>query len=146
MCGFAPRMDVLFWGQHVFPIIFRSLTRIRQGKLEIVIEEVYGRHGDHIKQYKVPLSRKLNDILSPDHIQWQPSTDQTLYQIVTILPNSTFYIIIKSFHRSFATSLICRQRTINLPDTWSRPFWDLQTFYPRYFLDFAWTNNKGLLC
>ena len=34
---------------------------------------------DLIKQYEVSLSQMLNDILWPDHIQWQPPTDQTLY-------------------------------------------------------------------
>ena len=33
----------------------------------------------------------LNDILCPEQIQWQPSTDQTLYQSVTFLLTSTFY-------------------------------------------------------
>ena len=46
--------------------------------------------GEFNKQYKVPFSRILNDILLPDHLQWQPSIDQTWYQIVTILPTSTF--------------------------------------------------------
>ena len=30
---------------------------------EIVIEKVYGRYRDLIKQYEVPLSQMLNDIL-----------------------------------------------------------------------------------
>ena len=40
----------------------------------------YGPHGDLIKQFEVSLSQMLNDILWPDHIQWQPPTDQTLYR------------------------------------------------------------------
>ena len=32
----------------------------------------YGRYGDLIKQYEVPLSRMLHDILDDDHLQWHP--------------------------------------------------------------------------
>ena len=32
----------------------------------------YGRDGDLTKQYEVPLSRMLQDILEDDHIQWHP--------------------------------------------------------------------------
>ena len=32
---------------------------------------------------KFPLSQKLNDILWPDHIQWQPPADKTLYRTRT---------------------------------------------------------------
>ena len=74
------------------------------------------------------------------------------------VPNSTFYRILSGFHRTFATSVACRQGTLTPPDTWSRPFgtcicstcWD-QSFFrtcryftglcssniPRYFIDFA---------
>ena len=47
----------------------------------------------------------LNDIILPDHIQWRPTTDQTLYkyQAVALLPNSTFCRIFRGFHRTFAT-------------------------------------------
>ena len=47
--------------------------------LELIVEVFYGQYGDLNKQYEVPLSRMLNDILLPDQIQWQPSTDKTLY-------------------------------------------------------------------
>ena len=72
-------------------------------RLKLSSKKFYGRYGDLIKQYAVPLSRMLNDILWPDQIQWQPSTDQTLYQSVTFLQNSTFYRLIRGFHRTFAT-------------------------------------------
>ena len=74
------------------------------------------------------------------------------------LPNSTFYRILRGFHRTFATGVACRQETLTPPDTWSRiigtcicsTFWD-QSFsrtcryfsgqcssnIPRYFLDFT---------
>ena len=80
----------------------------------------YGRCGD--KKYDVPLSRMLNDILRPDHIQWQPTTDQNSYQAVTLLLNSTFYRILRGVHRTFATGVACWQGTLIPPDTWSCPF------------------------
>ena len=95
------------------------------------------------KQNEVPLSQMLNEILWPDHIQWQPHmTDWVVW----------------TFHRTFATGVACRQGTLTPPDSWSRPFgtcicstcWDqsfsrsCRYFYelcssniPRYFLDFA---------
>ena len=54
------------------------------------------------------------------------------------------------FHRTFATGLACRQRTLTPPDTRSRPIWDLhksacwdQSFSRtcRYFPDYElWTS------
>ena len=38
-------------------------------------------------------------------------------------PNSTFYRILRGFHRLFATGVACRQGTLTPPDTWSRPVW-----------------------
>ena len=32
----------------------------------------YGRYGDLIKHYEVPLSEMLHDILGHGHVQWQP--------------------------------------------------------------------------
>ena len=49
-------------------------------RLKSLLRKFYGRYGDLIKQYEVSLSQMLNDILWPDHIQWQPPTDQTLYR------------------------------------------------------------------
>ena len=79
-----------------------------------------GFAGKNVTQYRycfeVSLSQMLNDILWPDHIQWQPPTDQTS------VPNSTFYRILSGFHRTFATGVACRQGTLTPLDTWSRPF------------------------
>ena len=36
--------------------------------------------------------------------------------------NSTFYQILSGFHRTFATGVACRQRTLTPPYTWSHPF------------------------
>ena len=51
-----------------------------QERLKSSLRKFYGRYGDLIKQYEVSLSQMFNDILWPDHIQWQPPTDQTLYR------------------------------------------------------------------
>ena len=37
------------------------------------------------------------------------------------LPNMTFYLIVQSFHRTYATGAACQQRTLTPPDTWSCP-------------------------
>ena len=81
------------------------------------------------------------DTLWPDHIQWQPPTDQTL--------NRTwpFTEFCSMFHRTFATGVACRQGTLTPPDIWSRPFgtctcstyWDQSfsrtcCFFPDYAL------------
>ena len=56
-----------------------------------------------------------------------PSIDQTLHQfltlllISTLLPNLTFYLTVRGFHRTFATGALCQHRTLTPPDTWSRP-------------------------
>ena len=52
-------------------------------RLKSSLRKFYGRCGDLIKQYEVSLSQMLNDILWPDHLQLQPSTDQTLYRTRT---------------------------------------------------------------
>ena len=83
----------------------------------------YGRYGDLIKQYEVSLSQMLNDILWPDHIQWQPPYWSDF------VPNSNFNRNVSGFHRTFATGVACRQGTLTPPDTWSCPIWDLQMFF-----------------
>ena len=73
------------------------------------MRKFYDRCGDLIKQYEVPLWRIINDILWLDYIQWQSTTDKTLYQAVTLLPNSTFYRISRGFCRTFETGVACRR-------------------------------------
>ena len=73
-----------------------------------------------------PLSRMLHDILDNDHIQSHPPligqyTNFLPLLIWTLLPNLTFYLIVRSFHRIFATGAACQQRTLTPPDTWSCP-------------------------
>ena len=55
-------------------------------RLKSSFRKFYGRYGNLIKQYEVSLSQMLNDMLWPDHIQWQP----LLIRICTeldLLPN-----------------------------------------------------------
>ena len=49
-------------------------------RLKSSLRKFYGRYGVLIKQYETSVSQMLNGILWPDHIQWQPPTDQTLYR------------------------------------------------------------------
>ena len=41
-------------------------------RLKSSLRKFYGRYRDLIKQYEVPLSGMLHDILEDDHIQWHP--------------------------------------------------------------------------
>ena len=82
--------------------------------------------GDLTKQYEVPLSRMLHDILDDDRIQWHPTlighcTNFWPLLIWTLLPNLTFYLIVQGFHRTYATGAACQHRTLTPPDTWSCP-------------------------
>ena len=106
-------------GSHAIP------SNSSQGSIwtfEIVAKEV--RYGDLTKQYEVPLSRMLHDILDDDHIQWHPPfighyTNFLPLLIRTLLPNLTFYLIMRGLHRTFATGAACKQRTLTPPVTWS---------------------------
>ena len=59
------------------------------------------------------------------------STFECLFPLLiwTLLPNLTFYLIVRGFHITFATGAACQQRTLTPPDTWSCPIWDLQMFF-----------------
>ena len=45
-----------------------TLTLVKE-RLKSSLRKFYGRYGDLTKQYEVPLSRMLHDILDDDHIQ-----------------------------------------------------------------------------
>ena len=81
----------------------------------------------NIKQYEVPLSRMLQDILENDHIHVvTPSIDQILHQCLTLLLSWTLlpyltYLIVRVFKRTFATGAAWQQRTLTPSDTWSCP-------------------------
>ena len=51
-----------------------SSKPLKQGylveRLKLSFRKFYGRYGDLIQQYEVSLSRMLNDILTPDQLQW----------------------------------------------------------------------------
>ena len=101
MSVFAPHTDVLFWGQlrlsnklleqGYAKVRLRSLLRKFYGQSSL--KKFYGRYGDLIKQYEVPLSRMLNDIPKPDHIQWHPpfysyfTPNHDLITELDLLPN-----------------------------------------------------------
>ena len=95
-------------------------------RLKSSLRKFCDRYGDLTKQYEVPLSRMLHNILDDDHIQWNPSlighyTNFWPLLIWTSLPNLTFYHIMRGFHRTLATGAACQQRTLTPPDTWSCP-------------------------
>ena len=114
----------------------------------------YGRYGDLIKQYEVPLSRMLHDILDDDHLQWHPLLIRhytNFWPYYWAWPYNRiwlFYLIARGFHRTFATGAACQQRTLTPPDTWSCPTLGLASvlmFRPTspelvLFLDF-WVSN-----
>ena len=84
--------------------------------LEIVIEEaLWSIRGS----YQTIRSFLLTNV-KWHSVTW-PYTMTTPYWS-DFVPNSTFYRILSGFHRTFATSVACRQGTLTPPDTWSRPF------------------------
>ena len=71
------------------------------------------RYGHLSKQYEVPLSQMLHDILDDDHIQWHPPliglyTNFWPLLIWTLLPNLTFYLIVQLNHWTYATGAACQ--------------------------------------
>ena len=105
-------------------------------RLKSSLRKIYGRKGGLTKQYEVPLSRMLHDILNDDHIQWHPPliehyTNFWPLMIWTLLPNLIFYLIVQAFHRTYATGAACQQRTLTPRDTWSCPTLGLALFLCR---------------
>ena len=98
-----------------------------KGTFEIVSKEVlWSVRGSYQTIWGPPLPNVTR------HSGWWPSTvtpsiDQALHQFLTLLlilnllPNLTFYLIARGFHRTFATGAACQQRTLTPPDTWSCP-------------------------
>ena len=67
----------MYWNLEKYTNLLKGYVKEH---LKSSLRKFYGRYRDLIKQYEVSLSKMLNDILWPDHIQWQPPTDKTLYR------------------------------------------------------------------
>ena len=123
---------LLFWMRREFHVSFsgRDTMYIRK-RLKSSLRKFYGRCGDLIKHYEVPLSQMLHDILGHDQIQWHPPLITHLtksWPCYRTRHNCRFwrhYLILGSCHRTFATGAANQQRTLTPPDTWSCPIWDL---------------------
>ena len=85
-----PPMACSSYGCFILRATRLSNKLLEQGYVKERMRKFYGRYGDLIKQYEVSLSQMLNDILWPDHIQWQPPTDQTLYRT---RPLTEFWVV-----------------------------------------------------
>ena len=115
-------------------------------RLKSLLRKFYGGYGDLIKQYEVSLSQMLNDFLWPDHIQWQPPTDQTLYRT---RPFTEFWVVSvehlrRVWHADRGRLLLRTPGPVPLGLAYvllveTNPFPNLSLFsiIPRYFLDFA---------
>ena len=88
-----------------------------------VSKKVLWYYGDLIKQYEVPLSRMVQDILEDEHIQLHPPLirQYTSFDPVTDLDLTTEIDFLRCVHRTFATGAACQQRTLTPTDTWSCP-------------------------
>ena len=123
-----------FWGRCDFPISFSGKGYVKE-RLKSSLSKFYDRYVDLTKQYEVPLSRMLHDILDNDHIQWRhPLIGHYTYfwplLIWILLPNLTFYLIVQGFHWTSATGAACQQRTLKLLHRTPGPvpLWDLHAF------------------
>ena len=79
----------LSWGRRDFQINSSNRDTSRNA-MKSSLRKFYDRYGDLIKQYEVSLSQMLNEIPWPDHIQWQPPTDLTLYRT---RPFTEFWVV-----------------------------------------------------
>ena len=89
MPGLAPRMDVLFWGRHDFQISFsnRDTSRYAWNRYRRSFMVDTGTLSNNMKFLSHECLRHY--IAWPN--KWQPSTDQTLYQL-------DFYWIMRGSH------------------------------------------------
>ena len=123
--GLAPLMNVLFLRAMRLSNKLLGQGYIKE-RLKSSLRKFYGRYGDLIKQYEVPLSRMLHGILDDDHIQWHPTlighyTNFCPLLSLDLTTELTFKLIVQGFHRTYATGAACQQRTLAPPDTWSCP-------------------------
>ena len=120
--------------------LLSSLTGIRQGTIEIVMEEVLS---------SIRGSSPLTNVIWHS-VAW-PYTMTTLHRsefmpIHNLLPNSTFYRIIRGLHRTFSTDVACQLlRTCICSTCWDQSFPRTYRYFsglctsniPWYFLEFA---------
>ena len=70
------RQGLLLYECFILRAVRLSNTLLGQGyvkeRLTASLRKFYGRYGDLIKRYEVPLSQMLHDILDDDYIQWHP--------------------------------------------------------------------------
>ena len=90
-------------------------------RLRSYLRKFYGRYGDLIKQYEPPSPEYYTTLwmmtIYSDILHWSGITPFCFI----LLPNLTFYLIARGFHRTFAMGAACQQRTLTPPDTWSCP-------------------------
>ena len=70
-------------------------------RLNSSLRKFYGRYGDLTKQYEIPSLSNFWQLL-----------------IWTLWPNLTFYLIMRGFHRTFATGAGWQHRTLAPPHSW----------------------------
>ena len=59
----------MFWGWCDLPISRKGYVEKRS---KSCLEKLCGRNRDLLKQYYVPFSQMLHDIMDDDHVQWHP--------------------------------------------------------------------------
>ena len=102
-------------------------------RLKSSLRKFYGRYGDLTKQYEVPLSRMLHDILDDDQIQWHPPlighyTNFWPLLIWTLLPNLTFYLLCKVSMEHMQRVRHANRGRLLLRTPGPVPLWDLHVF------------------
>ena len=90
-------------------------------RLKSSLRKFYCRYGDLTKQYEVPLSRILHDILDDNHIQWHPPL---------IRPYTTFWpLLIWTFSIEYRQRVRHANRgRLLLRTPGPVPHWDLHVF------------------
>ena len=70
-------------------------------------------------------SRFMNN--QNEHAPWNIHCGNV--NLLHVLPNSTFYLLMRGVHIRLATGVACWERTLTPPDTLSCPIFDLHMFY-----------------
>ena len=96
-------------------------------RLRSSLRKFYGRYGNLIKQYEVPLSRMLQDILDDDYRHWRPPLIRHNTNFWPYYWSGPYYRIwIFTELRKVSIEHLQRLRhanrgTLTPPDTWSCP-------------------------